>query len=743
MHVQRHGVAILTGLCGLFQSELLFAQENQAQERVLDEVIVSAQRREESIQTVPVAITALTSDDIARFGMQTAGALVQQVPNVHFDAVGQSPRFTIRGIRMLNETDNNEPPIGFYRDDVYRGTWSAQMGQLFDIDRVEVLRGPQGTLFGRNATGGLIQTISRRPTRDFEGYTSVQLASWGSSADSRIVEGAVSGPFSDGVRGRLSFKYNDSDGWQKGCHDEVCADPIEIGKTDVLGVRGQLEVDLSASGSLLLIVEGVDQKSKSDMWSVRGKLDPDTLQPCSQSRIEANECVDAMGWGDPNRTPKKIYTTAADLPNNLKMISPSARLEWQFDGFDLTAISAYEHVKRHRVDDGIGGLGFAADPFPSAWDYWWNLEGDQYTQEIRLNGDVGSRLRWIAGAFYYDDEKSGHPAFENLLPIFGTYGWANDWVQQTESWAVFGQVDWQLTDAVTLTGGVRYTDEDRSLFITDSLAAPNFVANEHFSKGNVTGRGAIEWQINDDVMTYASIASGFKSASFNAQLVVDGQTAPVSPEELISYEVGIKSTLLDRRLRANLSAFYYDYDGIQQAALVTNDDAQNVSIRLFNIGKAKIYGLELELTAEIGSRFDASLGVGLMDSELDGVSDLQTSIDGHRLAESPKVSLNGYLRYRIPLGGNGEAALQTDFDYRSEAERSFENIPEERVAARTSVNVRAFWNSPGDRYYASVFVENLTDKSYARGWRSFDFAGLEIANYTPPRQIGAQFGVKF
>lgn len=702
----------------------------------LEEVVVSAQRRSESLQSVPLSITAMSSEDIARMNFQDAGDVASQVPNVIFTG-GQVPNFALRGITLLTGSDNNETPVAFYRDDVYRATYSAQVAQLYDIERVEVLRGPQGTLFGRNATGGLVHFITKRPTDTFEAFGELQLGSYGQ----RIIEGAISGPLSERVRGRLSFKYNEDDGWQKAYRDAAGTDSMRVDKTDIVGVRAQLEADLTDSATFLLILEGAEQNNRTGFASSRGLRDPATGAICSDARVFANECVDRTGWSDPAIDPKRIYTSVRDPAYELEVYSATAKLEWRFDAFDLTSITAYENIpNRLRTDEGLGG-----PLWNPSFTYVWELEAEQFTQEIRLNGTVGD-VDWIAGAFFFDDKKEGYTAFPFAAAALGTYGLQDYWAQDARSWAVFGQADWKLADTVTLTGGVRYTDEDKSLDATDDLDNPTFEAHETFSKGRVTARAALEWAPSDAVMYYGSVTTGYKSGGFNAELVTLGATAPVNEELITSYEVGLKSRLWDNRLSVNLSGYYYDYQDIQAFALVENPVTGTFATRLINVGDAGLYGFEAEVTAQLTQNFEARLALGLAEGEYEADADITVNgepLDGNRPPRMPKVNVNGYLRYTIPADSLGSFAVQSDFNWRDEVEAAVANVPRDRMPSVGLVNFRATWNSIDERLYGSVFVENAFDKRNATSISSLESFGLQRIFWGTPRWYGVKAGVRF
>ena len=716
--------------------------ENSGRKRssLMEEVTVTAQKREQNLQDVSLAITAFSGETIKNLGFQSSVDIVAQAPNTFFRPTGPTAIFSIRGINLLDFGDANEPPIGFYRDEVYRGTVAGQASQIFDLERVEVLRGPQGTLFGRNTTGGLVHFFTARPTEEFEGYAEIQYG----SHNQKILEFAVSGPLSERVRGRFSMKYNKDDGWQENQFNGA-----DFAATDVISGRAQLEIDLNEDANLLLRFEGTEQENTHQGYGHFGLQDPSTFAPCSQGMVRSSQCIDFSGllgfgppgsFNDPSPNPDEIFSEESDLPSNIDLYSTSATLTWKFEHFDLTSITAYETVEKELEEDVDGG------PFYPLT-FLYEIDASQISQELRLSGET-EHIRWVVGGFYFDDEKEdGFISIPGVIPLFGTtLGFQNEYEQETTAWALFTQTEWDLSEQVTLIGGLRYSDEEKDLFITDSLTAGNFQDKEELSTENLTGKIGLEWRPNDDVMAYASISTGFKSGAFNTSLVASGEAAPVGEEEITSYEVGIKTTLWDGRLRLNASAFYYDYEDVQSVAATATPGGGFPVTRFINAGDATVQGLEADMLFQPTDNLEMSLAVGVIDSEIDADSTVTIDgfqLDGNELPMTPSLSLNGLIRYHIPTDNSGTFTLQSDFRWQDDVKLRVDNDPLDTQKDYGVLNLRASWSSPSERYYATIFGENVTGEEYFEHAFSINTFGLQGVIWGKTEWYGVKFGMRF
>jgi iron complex outermembrane receptor protein len=706
---------------------LLSSQFSRAQ--ILEEIVVTAQKRAQNLQDVPISITAFSGEELDNLGFEGPFDLFKQAPNVTLVGDTVFPQVNIRGVQAYDFGSGNEPPVGFYIDEVYLGTSSSQQGQLFDLERAEILRGPQGTLFGRNTTGGLVHYISRKPSEEFEARASVQYGSY----DQRIVEGAIGTPLGEQIRTRLAFKYNADDGWQ-----ENILTNTDFMLTDVLAGRALLEIDISEDANLLFNIHGHTQDNRSDGFAVLGTLDPDTGATCPPERILAGDCVTLSGFrhGDPN--PTEIFSDLTELQHSIDSYGASAMLRWDVNDLELVSISAYEWSDKVYEEDADG-----PDPFINAF---FTVKAKQVTQELRLAGET-NRLQWVVGAFYYNDKKEDLGiTIPPLIALLGTtFGLQNEATLDTESWALFGHGEFQLNERFSFLAGVRFTTESKDLVISDSFAAPSFIDHESADSDKVTWKGGINWKVNNETLVYTSVASGFKSSAFNTILITPGQAAPVGEEENINYEIGIKSdSLSGGKLRFNAAAFYNDYSDFQ---VVTNQDIGGIPAVVFlNGGALDLYGADFELSFAATESLLFGFGLGLLEGEINAPANVTVRgvpLDGKEPPHSPSVSLNALGRYDVDFERYGNLMLQTTVTWEDEVFFEPNNDPVQREDDNLIWDARVRWESPGKQYYIEGFVDNILDEELVYAGFDVSSSGFIARIWQPPRRAGVKFGLNF
>ncbi|MFC6633076.1 TonB-dependent receptor [Microbulbifer taiwanensis] len=678
------------------------------QQSVIEEISVTAQKREQSVQDVSVAVSAFSGDAIDKMGFEEGLDITQQVPNMNFFAIfgeASSPSVSLRGISLVNFSDSWESPVSIYVDDVYRGNPAGSAIQLFDLERVEVLRGPQGTLYGRNTTGGLVHYVSRKPTEEFAAAASVGVGSY----SERIVEGSVSGPVADSVRGRLAIKSTRNDGWQT---NTVSGD--KLNDTDNFGYRALLDFDLGDSGGLLLNVHGSSADQQSVGFAHMGYLEApvDGAATCAVSRIQNGECTSATfamtgaeavnGHFDPEHV---AASASEGMATEIDTFGTSATLSWDFDHFSLTSISAYEELDKFLQDD--------ADGTPVIWfDEQYAVDAEQYTQEIRLNGS-GDNSTWVTGFYYYKDDRG----LVTEAPTTADGLWHREIVAlDSESWALFGQLEYDLGAELTLVTGLRYTEEERDF---TEVSGPVFSSydeldvKDDLTESATTGRIGLDWRPSDATLAYASLSSGFKSGgfsgSYNASLEA---TRPVKSEDITNFEVGIKTTLADR-FRVNAAAFNYTVEGYQAQVFLTVADGSVIT----NAGDVTGTGAEIEITAPIGDNFELIAGAGWLTTEFDSEQIFQVAgdsytLDGNELPSAPELTYNLVARYYLDLGDSGELVLQGDYAWQAEHFLQIENDPYSHHDSYGLANAKISWHSPADTYSVEAFARNLADERY-------------------------------
>lgn len=737
--------AIPSALALAFGSTAVYA------EVLLEEIVITAQKREQNLQDVSVAVTALSGDQISALGLQSQTQLIAQSPGVALNDNGATNIIRIRGMGADTFSDALESSAAVYRDEVYRPTLASNNAQMFDVERVEILRGPQGTLYGRNTNAGLIHVYSRRPTEELEGYGEVQVGNFGQT----IFEGAISGTVTDAARARLAVKYNKDDGYQK---NQGSGGGDDFGATDVTAVRAQIEFDLGDAAQLLLAASHAEERSTNIIYSGRGHVEADGFTPCSASDVKSNRCfsVSPTGLFQFSKDDAGVgYSERSDLAKDLDATDFAATLTWDInDSITLTSISAYEEISRYLEEDSdmtdfglFDGFGGFINGFIS-----YEIEAETISQEIRLNGEA-DQLKWVAGVYYFNDDKG---QVDSLAPGFGLDTLAS---LETESTAVFGQVDYSISDTVTLIGGLRYTDDERETDVAAPLAGFfGGSTSESYKVGTSewTYKVGVDWVPSEDLLLYASYTTGVKSPEFSLTLTgMDAAgAAPVGEEKVGSFELGSKWTFLDGRARLNTSMFLTETKDYQGTAY------EGIATRFLNIGDTTVYGAEIELQAAPTANLDVMLGVSWLETEIDtdpsvivfsGPADPGTGfangtaypLDGNELVFAPNYAVNGVVRYTIPTDRMGEFAVQVDFSWQDDVFQDTSNNRFDVQDDYALVNLRAFWESEDEKYHAQVFIENLEDEFYTNELASIEFFDRQFVLPGKPRTYGAKFGVRF
>ena len=732
-------------LLGIFAA--LIAVDVSAKEESsigIEEILVTATKRTQSLQDVSVSMTALSGDKIDAFGFEDTRDIFSQIPNVSSSEGSFSADITIRGNSTLNSSLAGEDNVALYFDEVYRPAAFYGGGVMMDVERIEVLRGPQGTLFGRNSTAGLVHFISRKPTEEQEGYLNFEYGSFGTN----IVETAISGPMSDQVRGRLALKYHQDDGFQ----DNQGPAGGKLGVTDRIMGRAHLDIDINDDMNLLLSLEASDADDIGKAFNHWGLYDPATYEICDAKRALASQCVGGgalLGlteWNDPNPDVTRPYTehdpSAGDGRYTLETETVIAKLTWQLNNdMELVSISALDSIDRYfnTDEDGsaVGMFGLYQ------YDDTYTVDADQFSQEFHLSGGDEGR-NWLVGLFYIDDDRS------STSGVAG-YEWGVDENPDTmanidtRSYAVFGEINRSLSDTLSMVAGFRYTDEEKKV----QLTTQGLPGADRLTGENLSGKLGLEWRPRDEMMIYASLSTGFRSGNFNSDLLFGDLSAmtSVDSEEVTAFELGSKSTLMDGRLQLNAALFYQDISDKQGITYDSNVVAP-VS-RLISIGDADIYGVELELLAVPTDNLELSLGIGWVDTEISAdpgyiiysADNAARTLDGSELG-SPDLMVNGVVSYNIPLNDGAVVTLQTDFSYHSEGVGTGGN-EYNYSEAKTLVNARVFWVSASEKWEVQAYVKNVFDQEYIDNTYGISGSDYVYGNMGMPRWAGIKVGMNF
>ena len=732
-------------------------QASPASAQEVDEIVVSAQRREQNQQDVGISITAISGETLRSSGITSAEMLQQTVPGLRMVNTASGTANTLPSIRGVSQNDyatHQEMPNAVYIDGVYISNPAAIGFGLFDLERVEVLRGPQGTLFGRNATGGLVQFVTAKPSNSFEAYADLSLSD--TNGFGWRTEAMLSGPLSNSVRARLSGFYEDYAGYWKN---------TAPGGKDALEIDGQWAVrgriDFDATDKLTIGVSlnaGGMSPSRQGVYStVPAYVDPNTRFGVEITPETDPGDIYGLG-GDPNavngvcpgcdyfgQLPQRPYKGAFNSDNfflTKDSYAGTINLEWDMDALTLTSVSNYQYFKFDYSEDCDGSpIDYCRSPF--------GTKQEQWSQELRLNGESGP-LTWQAGAYYIEISQNNKVGFDGAEGF--VYSILNKFTQDTKSWAVFGQAEYKFSDKLTLIGGLRWSDETKSI---DSQAwnAPA----EFFPNGSIvnnseylvydyqgkrpsndwSGKIELDYKPSEDVLLFASVNRGTKGGGYNGNgggldnASLDSEVY-FRGEALVSYEAGFKATLWDGRARLNGSGFVYDYNDYQSfelrnslAALVANKDAT-------------FYGGELELSIKLEQSWDINLGLSLLHTKVRDITLPNGDVVDRESAVAPAFSVTGSVRKQWSLS-SGTVAANVDFNYVDDYFASTFNQAATAVPGYAVVNARLGYASENGHWNLDLFAKNLlnsTNQSYA-----FDFAafGINLKMYQPPRTLGVQF----
>jgi iron complex outermembrane recepter protein len=690
----------------------------------LDTVTVTAQRRVEVAQDVPISLTVLSGDALRDFGIASTIDLASVTPGMTIgqnSGAGDFPFISLRGVTLRDFADTNESPSAVYINDFYKANLTGLDGQIFDMDRVEVLRGPQGTLYGRNATGGLIHYVTKAPTSELDGYASVTGGSYGQIG----AEAAVGGPLIGGLTGRISAFYNKYDGWNEnffGANDDGNA-------LDVLAFRGQLALAVGESSYSLFVQHSQNDNSAGNMFthfSVR-------QDPRTGLAVPTPNLPGFAGYVPPPGQGSRTTNSERDIFLETEQTTAIGRGTWRIGSLELVSITGYEKSSKDAT--------FDSDATPSIRGTAVYPRGTQWSQEFRLSGEAGD-FHWVTGLYYFDYLVDGFQ--QRCRPTTCTQQ-RNPVVYRldTESWAAFGNVDFPLTETLSATLGLRYTDDSKEYKLDNqdfgvvfSPATVGDLAKQDVGRMSYTAR--LNWRPAENTLFYGGVARGFKAGTFNVGYTpIPPAAIPVGPEELTSYELGAKFGRAGGRATFSGAVFVYDYQDSQAFQF----DGQTLASTAFN-RDAVIHGLEAETALQLTDGFDVRMiatylpEAKLKDVELPGLNGRGLPPIDTRMPLTPDWSLGAIARYVVALPGGSSLAIQGGVNAVTGQYFDAFNSPAHQEGGYTTYNARITWTPAGGRWQAAVFAENLSDKVFRT--YSFDLAFLNFATsvYGRPRWVG-------
>ncbi len=714
------------------------AQAPSANDGKVDDIVITAQRRAQSSQDVPLAVTVLKGEVLTERGITNIKGIETVTPSFEVEqtfGTGQ-PVFTLRGVGFDDYTANNAPTVGIYVDDVAYTVPVMTQGSLFDVSRVEVLRGPQGTLYGRNTTGGAVAFVSNRATEAFEAGASADYGRF----NAWKLDGFISGALGDNVRGRAAFITEQGGGYQKNRRTGE-----KLGDANRFAAR--LSFEFGDEEEAMLRVNGHYYRDKSD------GLGAYLLAPLTSgaTTIAADSNRFLTDWGA-----SPTFFAQTKVPVTSKPFRDNEGLGFSFYGVvnlgraQLTSITAYEKLRRREFNDFDGTqINVAGTLF--------NSKPQTFSQEVRVSSVGEQAVNWVAGGYFgsenlTDDFRSD---FADSLgfTVSTTYG------QKVRTLAAFGQVDARFAEKFIVTAGLRYEDEKRELQdLTTRIPefSVPFATNvdREAKLSELSGKFGVAYEFNDDARVFASVSRGVKSGGFTTyNTLVPEQAAPFRPEVLIAYEVGFKGDFVDNRVRANLAAFYYDYKN-QQIQGFYIDPTFGAIGQIVNVPKSKIYGAEAEFTWQpmdaliLQQSFGYKTGSFSQFLDIDPTASVAAGnrpVTINRAGQDlpfPKFSYSGSLSYTLPAGTFGLTGL-IDYSYRDKDDRS-------RLGS-TIYNVDSYWLvnarltlKPAEDGGWSVYAygRNLLNEGYDIT-RNFFLPEAQIGYRGAPATYGVGASVRF
>jgi iron complex outermembrane receptor protein len=774
------------------------ARAANAPTAVLDEIVVSAQKRTENVQDVPISITAFAAEYLERLSTERVADVLDFAPNVARSSGptgGADGFFFIRGVGQVDNSATVDPGVGVYIDEVYLGRIQGASLDLLDVDRVEVLRGPQGTLFGRNTIGGAVSVITKDPDSDFNGSVKLTLG----SRDKRDAVGSANLPLSETAGLRLSAFSRDQDGWVRNAFTGA-----DFGRVKDRGARLKFKWEFAESASLTLT---------GDLTRRRGS-------PLNTTLLAFNPLAGPIPGFSPTGVPfpfppqppgppapgfpvtDLVRDTSTDpylgynsIPARLEEDTDgiAATLAFDFGAVRLKSITAYRTLDQ-KANADLDGTGYAL------YDTRFDVKQDQASQEFQLSGKLyGDRIDWLLGAYYFREQADNNtficvgtnqPArLPNGAPIplppgpfpspYPAYvpgpatrldgrclQFVNNIALDNESYAAYGNLEFRFTDRWSASAGVRWTRDRKQQYLETlfdntagvatlfglaplggiapivSAANPANVAPLSYDKtwSEVTPRVGVNFRATDDLLVYATYAQGFKSGGFGARATPLAPIKPYDPEKVNTAELGLKSEFADRRVRVNAAAFLTKYKDIQLLIL----DPVSAQFETRNGGDNEVKGVELEVRARPVDGFDLTVAAGWLDNEYTSFAGVAQLDRTDKLPNAPEYTFDVGAEYRWALANGASLGLRGDWNYRAEHWFQALNNPLDRQGGYGLVSARATLEFPSQGLTIGLYGLNLADKVYfvTKNDTRADL-GVATGNYGPGREWGIDLAVRF
>ncbi|MEO0412849.1 MAG: TonB-dependent receptor [Pseudomonadota bacterium] len=804
-------LAVTAALCAGAPTQAHAQYRDAPANNGLAEIIFPASRRAEGLQKTAISVSALNADALTARSVQSVEQIAALVPGVQIATYQGDTSIFIRGIGTPVIIAGNDSSTAAYVNGIFLSRAAAIGPSFFDVDRIEVLRGPQGTLYGRNATGGSVNILTKRPTEDFSAEGRLILGNY-----ERVQAfGAVSGPITDTVRARFATQYENRGGYTtvnlaRGAlpptQDDLSFDAED--RNDI-AMRLTVEADVSENAVLTVMADYFHANDRANVFHFASAGYAEEVPNWYESR-EGSQTLPYFAIKNSGRvTERKSRDIFAAVPfrNDTEIWGINAQLDWSIGEYDLQVITGYKESNPDFQNTFDLGDTFNTY-YRRAEDHW------QYTADFQLSSPQGKRFSWIVGGGYFTEENvinndifgdfwepiliQGFADLQDagVIPVFPIDIPSTNLCcelrlnggQETQAFNVYVDATYEITDTLALKIGGRYTRERRDgfqnfdlvflspeggdarvPFAPNPMLFPNAISDDRdnvvpdplgFVIAPVAGpttfdaftpKFALEWSPNVNVLAYASVQRGFKSGGYN---IGSSQREAFEPETIWSYELGVKSQLLDNRLRVNAAAFYYDYTNLQ-----AQDSIGNQPI-IRNVGAAEVLGFEVEAAAILSEYFSLDGSVTYLDAQFtEGTlteplrpapldqepGSLVRDLDGLRLPRAPEWKFNIGAVFNYPMDEKGDLSLRIDYGWQSKIFFTVFNIDAASEDSFGLLKARASWTSEDGGYSVAIFGDNLTDEAYFTNQiLTGTVYGAEfVGPLAPPRTWGVEFNAKF
>ncbi len=731
---------------------------NVAGAQQLEEIIVTATHREESLQDIPLAVTAIASDELEAAGIFDSTTIALNVPGMAYAefSPGQA-LISIRGITSADDGAGLDNSVALFLDGIYIGRQAGITFDLFDLERIEVLKGPQGTLFGRNAIAGAINVITSKPADEFMGKVAATVGNEGILR----YQGLVTGPLSDTLFGKLVVNHREHDGFVRNTHLNK-----DVQDEDYLSLRGQLRLSTDATEWLL----------SADVWD--DDRDAMGRAPIANGNFDYIGTATTLGAGRPgtNASPTDGFTKREGSGISLQG-------DIEFGPGLLTTITGFRNTESDWEMESVGaplGGGFDLSTGNLGADVIDDIEEeiDTFSQELRWTSTAGDSFDYVAGLYYFteDTERQEQFRIDVNTTATGQFTVGNEYTKtenETTSYALYGHANWDISDLWTLSVGARWTRDERDYIATAvncglseaeraaagfpnfpfcegvggslSIIAEAFLAPTSDSWTDFSPMASLQYRPGGSLMYYGTISTGYKSGGFaGSQGVESAATNPVEPEDVINYEIGVKGDFAGNTLRINASAFIMDYEDLQVVRFGPVPGSAFGTFQTTNVGSADIAGLEVDFTWHATEAFRISGSYGYLDSEISGLTlntaTGPTDFSGLPLRQSPENSLNLVLNYDV-TANNGDYNFRLQYSHVDDQFNDYPTLTETVIEEINLLDASVRWTSPEAMYEVTLWGKNLTDERYVS--HSYRIGPGSIGVWSDPLTVGITGVVNF